>query len=151
MSDFLWPHGLQHARIPCLSLLEFAEVHDHWVRDTVQPSHSRPLPTPFAFNISKHQGLFQWVSSSSQAAKVLELQHWSFQWIFRVDFLLDWLIWSCSPRKSQESSPEPQFETIYYLALSLLYGPTLTFIHDYWKNHRFDCMDLCEQSDVSAF
>ena len=36
-------------------------------------------------------------------------------------------------------------------ALSLIYGPTLTFIYDYWKNHSFDCMDLCRQSDVSAF
>ena len=51
-------------------------------------------------------GFFQWVSSSHQVAKVLELQHQSFQWIFRADFLKDWLVWSpCSPRDSQESSP----------------------------------------------
>ena len=46
-----------------------------------------PLPSPLAFNLSQHQGLFQWVSSSHQVAKVLELQHQSFQWIFRADFL----------------------------------------------------------------
>ena len=52
---------------------------------------------------------------------------------------------------SQESSPAPQFESISFSVFSLLYGPTLTFIHDYWKNHSFDYMDLCQQNDVSAF
>ena len=92
--------------------------------------------------------------SSHQVAKVLELQlqHQSFQWIFRVDFLQDWLVWSpCSPRNSQESPPAPQFESISSLVLSLLYGPTLISVHDYWKNHSFDYTDLCRQSDVSAF
>ena len=56
----------------------------------------------------------------------------------------------CCTRDSQESSPVPQFESINSLALSLLYGPTLTFIHNYWKNHSSDCMDLCQQSDVSV-
>ena len=56
----------------------------------------------------------QWVSSPHQVAKILglQLQHQSFQWIFKVDFLYDWLVWSpCSPRDSQESSPTPQFES----------------------------------------
>ena len=73
--------------------------------------------------------------------KVLELklQHQSFQWIFRTDFLYHWLVWSpCSPRDSQESSPTPQFKSINSLALSLLYGPVLTSIHDCWKNHSFE-------------
>ena len=66
------------------------------------------------------------------------VQHQSFQRIFRVDFLKDWLIWSpCSPRDSQESSPTPQFKSINSLAPSLLYGPTLIYINDYWKNHSF--------------
>ena len=51
----------------------------------------------------------------------------------------------CCPRDSQEFSPAPQFESISSLALSLLYGPTLTSMHDYWKNHSFDYMDLCWQ------
>ena len=63
----------------------------------------------------------------------------------------DWLVWSCCLRDSQESSPAPQFESINSLTLSLLYGSTLTSIHDYWKIHSFDYMDLCCQSDVSAF
>ena len=63
----------------------------------------------------------------------------SFQWIFRTDFLSDGLVGSpCSPRDSQESSPTPQFKSINSSALSFLYGPTLTSIHDYWKNHNFD-------------
>ena len=55
------------------------------------------------------------------------------------------------PRNSQESSPTPQFQSINSLVLSLLYGPTLTSIQVYWKNHSFDDMDLCWQSDVFAF
>jgi len=93
-------------------------------------SYWNPLPpSSFAFSLSQHQCLFQWVSSLHQVVKVLELQfqHQSLQWIFRFDFLYNWLVWSpCSPRDSEESSPAPQFESINSLALSLLYGPTLT-------------------------
>ena len=56
-----------------------------------------------------------------------------------------------SPRDSQESSPTLQLKSINSLVLSFLYGPTLTSIHDYWKNHGFDYTDLCWQSNVSAF
>ena len=67
-------------------------------------------------------------------------------------FPLDGLVGSpCSPRDSHESSPTPQFKSISFLALSFLYGPTLTSVHDYWKNHSFDYKDFCRQSDVSAF
>ena len=62
-----------------------------------------------------------------------------------------WLVWSCSPRDSQESSQTPHFKSINSLALNLLYSPTLTSVHDYWENHSFHYMDLCQQSDVSAF
>ena len=60
----------------------------------------------------------------------------------------DWLVWSCRPRDSQESSPTPLFKSINSLTLSLLYGPTLTAIHDYWKNHSFEYTDICWQNDV---
>ena len=61
------------------------------------------------------------------------------QWIFRTDFVQDGLTWSpCSPRDSQESSPIPQFKSINSLVLSFLYSPTLTSVHDYWKNHSLD-------------
>ena len=74
---------------PCPSPLpEFTQIHVHWVGDVIQPCH--PLSSPFpGFNLSQHQGLLKWVSSSHQVAEVLEfqLQHESFQWIVRTDFL----------------------------------------------------------------
>ena len=104
---------------------------------------SSPLssPSPPAPNPSQHQGLFHWVNSSHEVAKVLEfeLQHQCFQWTPRADLLQNGLVGSpCSPRDSQESSPTPQFKTINSLALSFLYSPPLTSIHDYWKNHSLD-------------
>ena len=69
-----------------------------------------------------------------------------------ISFLQDGLVGSpCSPRDSQESSPTSQFKSINSSPLSFLYGPTLTSIPDYWKNHNFDQMDLCWQNNVSAF
>ena len=121
-------------------LPEPAQTHVHQISDAIQPSHLSSLSSP-AFNLSQHHGLFHWVSSSHQAAKVLEfqLQHQSIQWIFRTDFLHGWLVWSpCSPRDSQEFSPTPQFKSIDSSALSFLYSPTLTSIHDYCKNRSFD-------------
>ena len=123
--------------------------------ESVMPSnHLILLPTsPLALDLSQHQGLFQWVSSSHQVAKVLklQLQHQSFQWIFRTDFLSDGLVGSpCSPRDSQKSST-PQFKSINSLVLSFLYGSTYTSIHDYWKKHIFDYLNFWRQSNVSAF
>ena len=70
-------------------LLELTKIHVHWVGDAIQPSYPLSSPSPPTFNHSQYQGLFQWVSSSHQVAQVLELQlqHQSFQWILRVDFL----------------------------------------------------------------
>ena len=70
-------------------LLELTQTYVHWVGDAIQPSHPLSSPSPPAFNLSQPRGLFQWVSSSHQVAKELELQpqHQSFQWIFRTDFL----------------------------------------------------------------
>ena len=70
-------------------LPEFTQTHVHWVGDVIQPSHPLSSPSPPAFNLSQHQGLFKWVSSLHQVAKVLEfqLQQQSFQWIFRTDLL----------------------------------------------------------------
>ena len=69
-------------------LPEFAQIHVHWVGDSIQPSHPLSSPSLPDFNLSQHQGLFKWVSSSNQMTSVLEfqLQHQSFQWIFRTDF-----------------------------------------------------------------
>ena len=94
-------------------LPESAQTHVHWVSDATWPSH--PLSSSsFAFNLSQHQGLFQWVSYSCQVAKVLELwlQNQSFHWIFRVDFLWDWPVWSsCGPWESQGSFQHHNLKT----------------------------------------
>ena len=109
-----------------------------WCHLTISPLSS---PSPPALNLSQHQGLFKWVSSLHQVAKLLEfqLQHQSFQWTPRTDIPQEGLVGSpCSPRDSQESSPTPQFKSVNASALSFLYSPTLTSIHDYRKNHNFD-------------
>ena len=113
-------------------LLESTQTHVHWVSDAFQPSHPLSSPSPPALNLSQHQGLFKWVSSSHQVAKVLEFQfqHQSFQWTPRTGLLQNGLVGSpCSPRDSQESSPTPQFKSISS-ALSFLYSSTLISIHD---------------------
>ena len=118
-------------------LPEFTQTHVHWVGDAIQPSNPLSSPSIPALNLSQHQGLFQWVSSLHQVAKVLEfqLQHQSFQWIFKTDFLA-WPPYS--PRDSQESSPTPQFKSSNSLVLSFLYSPTLTFTCDHWNDHSLD-------------
>ena len=70
-------------------LLEFIQTHVHWVNDAIQPSHPLLSPSPPVLNLSQHQGLFKWVSSSHQMAKVLEfqLQYHSYQWTPRTDLL----------------------------------------------------------------
>ena len=82
MSNSLRPHGLQHVRLPCPSPTpEACSPHVHQVGDDIQTFHPLSSPSPPAFNLSQHQGLFQLVSFSHQVAKVLELQlqHLSFQ------------------------------------------------------------------------
>ena len=102
-----------HIRWPVLNLLKIMST-----ESMILSCPSHPLPPPsslFTFKLSQYQDFFQWVSSLNQVAKVLDfqLQLQSFQWIFRVDFLWDWLLWCpCGPRHSQESFPVPQFERI---------------------------------------
>ena len=132
MSDSLQPHGLQHTRLPCPSPTPGACSNScassRWCHATVLSS---AIPFSSAFNLSQHQGLFQWVSPLHQVAKVLELQLQDqfFQWIFRTDFLEDWLVWPpCSPRDSQESSPTPQSESVSSLADKRRLGGVLMLI-----------------------
>ena len=136
-------------------LLELAETHFHWVTDAIQPSHPLLSPFPPAFNLSQRQGLLLWVSTS-----VLQIKwprNWSLSFSISPFNEYSGLILGftgltpCSPRDSQESSPTSQFKSINSLALSFLYGPIFTSIHDYWKNHTFDSMDLCWQGNVCAF
>ena len=112
-------------------LLELAQTHVHQAGDAIQPSH---LVIPFSSCLQSFS--FSMSQFFPSGAKVLELQlqQQSFQWIFRTDFLEDGLVWPpCYPSDSKESSSTSQVESINSSALSLLYGPTLTSVHDYWK------------------
>ena len=88
-------------------LPESTQTHVHRVGDTIQPSHPLSFPSPPAPNPSQHQGLFQWVNSSHEVAKVLEfqLQHQSFQWTLQWTSPLWWTAWISLQWDSQESSP----------------------------------------------
>ena len=91
------------------------------------------------------------VFSSELVLQIRWPKYWSFSFSISpsneysglISFRIDWFD-PCSPRDSQESSPTPQFKSISSSVLSLLYGPILTSIHDYWKNHSFDYMNLCQ-------
>ena len=122
-------------------LPEFTQTQVHRVGDAIQHSHPLSSPSPPAPNPSQHQSLFQWVNSLYEVAKVLEIQpqHQSFQWTPMSDLLEDGLVGSpCNPRDLQEPSPTPQFRSINSSTLSFLHSPTLTSIHDHWKNHSLD-------------
>ena len=121
-------------------LLELAQIHVHWVSDAIQPSH--PL-VPFSsclqsFPVSGSFPISQFFTSGGQSIGVsasasvlpMNIQDW---------FPLGWTgLISLQSNDSQESYPTPQFITIKFLALSFLYSPALTTIHDYWKDHSFD-------------
>ena len=103
------------------------------------------FPASESFSMSWLFASGGWSTGASASASVLSMniQDW---------FPLCWLVGSlCSPRNFQESSPTLQFKNINSSVLSLLYGPTLTSIYDYWKNNSFDYTDLCWQSNVSAY
>ena len=145
VSDSLRPHEPQHARFPCPS--PSPGVHSNpcpssrWchpiISSSVVPFSSCPqsFPASGSFQMSQFSTSGGQIIGVSASTSVLPMntQDWS---------PLGWTGWislqSCSPRDSQESSPTPQFKNINSLALSFLYGPTLTSIHDYWENHSFD-------------
>ena len=109
-------------------LPEFTQIHVHRVGDAIQPSHPLSSLSPPAFYLSQHQGLFQWVSSLHQVAKVLkcQLQHQSFQWNSGlISFRIDWFD-LLAVQGTLKSSPKPQFKST-------------------------NSLDLCWQSNVSAF
>ena len=120
-------------------LPELTQTLIHQVSDAIQPSHPLSSLSPPAFNLSHHQGLLQWV--------VLHIRwpvYWSFSFISPsneysglISFRIDWLDF-LAVQETLESSPKPEFKCINSLALSFLYSPTVTSIHDYWKNHSFD-------------
>ena len=145
---------------PAFSVLhylpDFAQIHVHWVSDAIWPSHLLTLlllpsifPTirVFSNELALHN---KWPKFWSFSFNISPSNEYSLECLL-ISFRINWFDLLCSPRDSQVSSPAPQLETINSLALSLLYGLTLTSVHDYWKNHSLDYMDLGQQSDVFAF
>ena len=153
VSNSLWPHGLQHARLPGPSPSSGAcsnscplSLWCHLI--LCHPLLLLPLIFPSIRVFSNESTLcIRWPKYWNISFRINPSNE-----LFRIDFLYDGLVGSpCSPRDSQESSSTPQCKNINSLALSLLYGLILTCIHDYWKNHSFDSTDLFWQSNVSAF
>ena len=145
MSNSLRPHESQDTRPPKLMCIESVMPSSHLI--LCNPLFLLPpIPPNIRVFSNKSTLRMRWPSTGvSSSASVLQMntQDWS---------PLEWTGWSpCSPRDSQESSPTPQFKSINSLALSFLHSPTPTSIHDHWKNHSLDEMDLCWQSNVSAF
>ena len=154
LSDSLRSHESQHARPPCPSPIPGVYSNscplNRWCHpatsSSVGPFSSCPqsLPASGPFLMSQ---LFAWGGQSiavSASASVLPMntQDWSSGWT-------GWI--SLQSKGLSKSSPTPQFKSINSSSLSFLHSPTLTSIHDHWKNHSLDQTDLCWQSNVSAF
>ena len=136
MSNSLRPHGLQHTRPLCPS--PTAEVYSNssplsqWCHPTISSS---VVPFSSYLQFSQHQGLFQWVSSSHHVAKVLEfqLQHQSFQWIFKlISFRMDWLD-LLAVQGTLKSLLQHHSSKASILQCSAFFIVQLTSIHGYWK------------------
>ena len=121
-------------------LPELTQTHVHWVGDAIQLSHPLLSPSPSAFNLSQHHSLFQWVSSSQQVAKALgvsasasvlpmNIQDW---------FPLGWTGWISLQSKGLSRVFSNTTVQKHQFFGAQLYCPTLTSIHDHWKNHSFD-------------
>ena len=155
MSDSLQPHGLQHARFPCPSLPPRVCSNSCSLSQCYLTISSFASLFSFCLQCFPASGPFSmsWLftsdgqsieSSASSSVLPVNIQGW-----FPLG-LTGCPCSPCSPRDSLKSLPIPQFKSISCLAFSLLYGPTLTSVHDYWKNHSFNYMDLCLQNDVAA-
>ena len=122
-------------------LLEFTQTHLHWISDAIQPSHPLSLPFPPTFNLSQHQGLFQWVSFLHQIAKVLEfqLQYQSFQRTpGLISFRMDWLD-LFAVQGTLKSPLQHNSSKASILRCSAFFTVQLSHVYnDYWKNHSFD-------------
>ena len=141
MSDSLQPHESQHTRPPYPS--PTPRVHSNTSIESVMPSSHLILCCPLLLLPSIFPSIRVFFNES-----ILHIRwpkHWSFNFNISlsnehsglISFRMDWLD-LCSPTDSQESSPTPQFESINSLVLSFLHSPTLTSIHDHWKNHSLD-------------
>ena len=152
MSNSLWPHGLQQATFLSFtfyqSLLKLTSI------ESVMPSDHLVLCCPLLLLPSIFPRITVFSSQpfasngqstgASASASVLAKNIQGWYPLGLTDFI------SLQSGESHESYPEPQFESVHSSAVSLLYGPTLTSIYDYWKHHSFDYMDLYWQSDTSS-
>ena len=159
MPHHLLSQGLQHTRLPCPSpspgVCSNSCPLSWWCHLTISSSviyfFLQSFSASGSFLISQlfiSGGLSIGVSASVSVLP-MNIQDWLPLGL--TSLILGTLKSLGSPRESQESSPTPQFKRISSSALSLLHGLTLTSIHDYWKNHSFDHMDLYWESDISAF
>ena len=124
--------------------------------ESVMPSNHlvlcRPLFLPSIFPRNR-------VFSNESGLRIRWPKYWSFifsispsnEYSGLISFRMDWLDLLVVQGTLKESSPTSQFKSINSSGLSFLYSPTLTSIHDYWKNHSFDWTNLCWQSNVSVF
>ena len=157
MSGSLRSHGLQHARLPCPSLTPRACTCPSYVHEAgyaIQLSHplSPLLLLPSIFLSIR-------VFSSESVLCIRWPKYWSFSFSISpsneysglISFRIDWFDPLAVQETLQASSPIPQLKSINSSVFNLLYSPTLTSIHDYWKNQSFDYTDICWQSNISAF
>ena len=139
VSDSLQPHGLQHTRLSCLSpfpgVCLYSYPSSQWCHPTISSSvvpFSSLLPSifPSIRVFYKESALASDGHSigASASTSVLPMN-------IKDCFPLELVGSLCSSMDSEESSPTPQFKSINSLALCFLHGPTLTSMHDYWKNH----------------
>ena len=153
MSNSLWPNGLQPGPSILHCLLEFAQIHVHWVEDVIWSPHPLLHLSPFAFSLSRDQGLFQCINSLHQMAKVLVLQlqphlpvniqGWFLLGLIDLISLQSKGLSSLLQHYNSKAS-NLQHSTFCMVLLSHLSMTT-------GKNHCFAYMDLYQQSDVSAF
>ena len=136
MSDSLWPHGLQHTRFPCSTPTPRACSNScplsRWCHPTISSSVVPISSTLQSFSASQEKLGMKYMYSGL------------------ISFRMEWLD-LLAVQGTLKSLLQHHSSSINSLALSFLYSPILTSIHDYWKNHSFDQMDLCWQSNVSAF
>ena len=154
ISDSLWPHGLQYPRPPCLSLSSRVCPRscplNWWCCPIISSSTTRSSP---ALSLFQYDGQSQWVGFWYLVAKVApSASVLSMNILGLISFSIDWfdLLAVQGTLKSLLQHHSLSTSILRHSAF-FMYGPTLTSIHDYWKDHSFDSTDLCWQSDVSAF
>ena len=150
--DSLWHHGLQHARLSCPSpsprVCPSSCPLNQWYHPVISSSVA-----PFSYCLlSQHQGLFQWVSGLGQVSK-----YWSFSFSISpsneyselISFRIDWfdLLAVQGTLKSLLQHHSSKTSVLWCST----YDPALTSVHDYWKDHSLDYMDICQQNDSFAF